>query len=996
VICRFLTALILIAASVTAQINLTAPGVEGMISNADLRPGQMRYCLNIDAWSRPGFLQRRQGLQHYGATQRSVTGFHAMFDPYWNRKLVVGVSDSLYTYYNSGQVVANVVGQLLVSDTFRTEVVNGVAGYSFPHQDAHHDWTVSDLGLIHCDGKTLPMLLTMTSLFKHNDSTQDTVGYGPRVLPLGLPAPGQLLAGNSGIGGPLIGDYVYAYAFLDTATASGDSTGPLGIQSAPVSLVGQCAYLTQFDKYVHDTGAAGDMGPLIIARRRVGSRDEWAVIDTLFLAGPPYARRVFAYSVKKTWMNNPHDEQDYDNTHAYSIALADWDFLEGDSVWDSILVDFSAGDTIGSQCTDCYAGQHSRDSLTTYMTELFNDMPITGDSIIAIKSGYSVVIYNGENKEDSFSVHGDNVATSPGGYSYPYYYGPVRMTYDSVGATSPPLIYLDTMSDTPVVLFDASRVSDAIHAPGQLFADSLAAGYGTLDGYHAYDDSTYYVAYSYYDPLTGLESPRGPILAVELVDGLSGDTAQFRSLTTGVPASGRPTWIRFQQTACQSTIFGAGDTLIWYALYDIRTEGTSQTIVWGGWPDYAVASNLSPDSIKTDTLYDYQMAWNAAGDQISHRVWDNQLMFEDIAWCYGRFWGIYQNRLYYSGINDPADWSPYEFLRIDEGVDDELVAVREVGGQLYVFKHRSIWTVTGSDPQYDMYVEPYLTGIGVASIKAMRNHRADLYFLTPDAQFWSLRQGELSGLVADRMDSLFDISGIGTYRKVVDYGRVVPFNDKIMVVNDSTSEELVYQIDPGVWVPEVYSSFTPMGSFYYDSSQTISGFGSSHILWDSAGKPLMREYVSDTVRQDQSGTTAFAAEFYLGGDGQRYWQATALGIELKADHDRNWLRYSLRDQDSELATDSLYIKLKDTWRLLNWSLSPEQGTDLYLRLYSPAADSVNYYLHGSPGPGDSTLTTKVCRNAFVIDRLRVGLRDMGKPIQVGTGDDVDEEVGGGS
>ena len=976
----FLLSFLLVPCGLLAQVDIASPGSGGMISNRDIAPGEVRYMKNLDSWNNPGKMQLRQGLEAYGATQSGVTGFFSIYEPLTGHKVLTGIADSAYLYYDAGLPVIAGVGQIVVSDTFATDVANGAEGFAFPNRGGYHDWTICEWGVILCGGDNLPLLVTLYEGVEHTDSTQDTLAYNPRTIPIGLPAPGQLVVGNSGAGGPLKGIYQYAYAFLDTLT---DSTSALSIASAPVTLNEQSAYLTQFDMYAHD-----NKKPLVICRKQIGGRDEWTVIDTVF---PGAVSGQWKY----TWMPIQHrigtDGNKYPLlSYTYSLQIRG---ITGQPLLAACTLETDAFPS--SWDGTCGGSVSQMECLVDSLVRLFNALSLTGDSLVATKSGQAITV------SDSIDANNDSLSIASD--------GPESVTYDTVSGAYHEIVYVDTLDDVDSpVLFDYEKISKAMMQPGAFIDDSVTVRYWTkvvdttvvsgdtiIDtsaAFHAYADSAYYVAASYVDPATGLESPRGPAFRVTLVDSLSGDSASFRSVTFGIPAEGRPSQMRLWQTVVESTIDPYGDSVIWFGLYDLRHKDTSQTIIWGNWTDVHVAIGVYPDSIVVADIYEWQIAIGPTGDALKYpdnQKWDNQIAFDDMEYAYDRFWGMKGNRLYYSGVNDPSDWNPLNFMRVDERVDDHGVALKNVGGRLYFLKQRSIWVVTGNDPRYDGHVALYLDGVGAVSYEACKKHRSDLYFLTPDAELWSLRTGELSWPVDDYMDSLFIVSLKVTLSKLESAARVVPFNDRILVVNDSTGECMAYRLDPKAWTAEEFNGFSPMGSFYVDTTPTIPGFGSSHIMWDSNGVALMREFEGD-IRQDGLGSTEWAAEFYVTGAPGGYWQLMEVLALFDVENDRNWFRYKIRSESEDLAAGSLYVKeAGDDWKTLRRSLDPEQATQLYLQLYSPAYDSVHFLK-----TIDSVLTHEPTYNNFSFDNIIITSKYNGWPVLEGAGDDPNEISGG--
>ena len=271
------------AQDVLTEVRIPRPGIGGMVSNVapgDLTVGQLFYSLNVDPGRRPGELRPRLPLRDYGTASRRIYGVSGYFNPKTGHKLVIGVGDSVYyQYFDTNGVTISMpchVGQFFVSDTFTTDVTNGVGSYVFPAADAYHDWTAHRDMLVHCDGESLPLIFTTSDASMRVVSAGDSTTFNPRVISMGLEAPGQLRVGMTDLAGSRLGSYRYSYAWVDTVT---DTTSPMAIPSAVLYPDNHYPYLTQFEHPVCDSAFA----TLLILRQKQDGQALWYVADSLSL-----------------------------------------------------------------------------------------------------------------------------------------------------------------------------------------------------------------------------------------------------------------------------------------------------------------------------------------------------------------------------------------------------------------------------------------------------------------------------------------------------------------------------------------------------------------------------------------------------------------------------------------------------------------------------------------------------------------------------------------
>ena len=953
---------IIYAQDVLTEMQIPRPGIQGMVSNVapgDLTPEQLFYSLNMDGYSTPGILKRRVGLQYYGTSNAGFWGVAGYYDPYRQHKVIVGVDDSTYAYTTLDTAAspdlyeaqsAN-VGQFFVSDTFSTLADNGVGGLVVPSRDAFHDWTPYNDMLIHCDGKAVPSVFTTINTGFYQDSLPDTVTYEPRVISLGLEAPGQLRVSVLDGDGELDGAYRYAYAFVKPEA---DSLSHMSLPSAPVYPNGESVALTGFENYLFPSDTADPYWKLILRQKQDG-RNEWKVIDTL--------KSLFIDSVCKT-VSVLIQTLRYNGSIPLGAVDKNYEL--------TISVESDTGGVGGEETITSVVNYNT----TGRSTVVYNIARILADSINAIdtagiadtvraydQGAYITVIVA---PKLTFTI------TESGGL------GSDTMLVETVQegiATPAPgtIIYVDNIHDTIAAdapKFDLTWIDTSIHAPGQLLYGAFTAA-GATDatvadsGGYAYIDSVYNVAYSFYDPATGMESPLGPALHTTLSDSTDAaeDSIGFRQLSTGWPDAARPGWIRLYQGIVQSILIGGGDTTHWHLLYEMRTRDSARTIIWGNWTDAQVSTGLDTSLILTNVVYDYQVVSNISGDPIvlPPYNYDNQIVFSDIETWADRFWGIgdpqFPSRLYYSEIAKIWSWNPLASFPLDEGVNDELVALEVVGGQLVAFKHNSIWSFSGGDAEYNFQFDPLTRSTGAVSRETVIKHGDVVYFLSPELRVYVLSGGglkEISQPIEDWIDSTFKASRLGAvtvadYLAAMNYAQMFILGDAVKLLNDSSGYMMSYHVPTGTWWREIYKSHTatyiPLGSFRYDSTENLAGLGSNDKLFNHSSGAFREEYPHKLLT-DKAGTFAWEAEMSAGGDGINLYTVDQIVLNLYSRH-YNYLRYNIYDETGDsLCTDNLALT-SDSSGIYIWDVVPHAPC-VYPRVKFWAKTGETYGAGGDP------------------------------------------------
>jgi hypothetical protein len=1051
------------------EIPLPAPGHLGMMSNlgaSEIPLEAMRYSLNVDVFSDPGILKRRVGLQNYGGSNLHLYGAYGYYNPYDNHKLIVGVHDSTFVWFDTlGAAHSSQVGHFFVSDTFTTNPDIGVTGLVFPYRDSYHDWLPYRDLLIHCDGKSTPIVFTTSQTFHYQDRAFDTSGYEPRAISMGLEAPGQLRVGLTDMSGPLRGTYRYSYVYVDITDSS---ISRMALPSAVIHTEGDCPYLTQFEEY----GSTSDGVHKLVLRQKMDGRKVWSVIDTIKMGdldttvtvvdialhcyGKADCSRGYACSGGDVGYYRLHDNYTYkiilttDNGTVDSAYISTGSCPNVHAQWTQELTSqlnsmSTLGDSIkavrvgGSHITlttipPCYGLSWSNDtgitvtmvldsidfnnrSVSTIFVDNFSDSTILAWQYAAMKCSintltgsfdYTVSIGYNDNADTStvsYTSDGtptlaeigaglvaaintdDSISLRVTAYDSSSFY---VIKVDSLDLLLDSLCF-DAKHDTVRVRntrWDPSKIDTTMRTPGGLTPDSLTTG-TVPDSLSAMSDSVYNIAYSYYDPATGFESPLGPSLHTTLADSITPTTNKVRSVTTGWPADGRPGWIRLYQGVVKNSVTGHGDTTIWYGLYQMRTRDSARTIIWGNWQDDSVSLGLDTSLITVDTIYSYNQFWTVTGDVVVQPPYhyDLQIPFSQMRYAHFRFYGIGDplcpNCIYFTPVDTIAWQYPLDdHFEIEPG-GDEFVALEELHGTLYAFKHNSIWYLAGYDAEMEtmwgrvigttVEVRELTSALGAVSRENVVKYKDAIYFLTPQGVVMTIDgEGlrELSTPVQNWIDTLFKATKragasdmYADYAAFKEYAHLFCADDQLKLINDSSGKLLSYHIPSQTWGEQKYTSFIPTRMFEYDSTHGL--IGTNVELYFAEGTGNFKQEYPYGYDYDQGGNFEWAAEFSMPGNGLDFFSIDR--IMLRQEPRSSWmLRYTIYDSDGDnLVSDSIY-QYVDHYRFLRWDLR-EHDLTMY--------PSIRLWGKVDPNYGDEPPI--VFYNRFEIESIIFTIRNQG-------------------
>ena len=902
---KWLLVILLLPIVVSAQLDtfdFPTPGSGGMVSNVDggdVPPNTSLYMLNTDIVTRPGLIQKRLPLKSLQATTPILYGAYGYFHPFTGHKVAIGVT---------GHADYGGAGRFVVSDSFSYDLSDSLDALIFPWTDAAHDWTPWHNMLLHCDGKSTPVAFTTQQGYRLADSLPDTLTYEPRVISLGLEAPGQLRVGLMNFTDKeLTGTYVYNYAFLIDTTGVQKSSD-LGTPSVPVFPKNQRVILSMFEGFEPgDTTAE-----ILVVRKKLDGQEKWYVIDTL--GYKPAAFTVAVNGSEFRWPPAPDPYDAWVHECTVDVDLNQW-------IFNIVRQSYTS---LGVQYNDYFATAEA-------IVDSMNTISGLKDSVRAyiargghFGSDFYLVVQN-VSPTDTLGVRVDDSLTAS------------RQSY---GRGQQGLsVYIDSIADTTTVNeFDRTKIDTIYRRPGELLflGDSLALPDDT--SFSAYDDSVYALAYSFYDPVSGAESPVGPILWTKLVtfgdgSGGDGDTAYYYKF--GIPqlSPDHPSWIRIYQGVRQSTLAGAGtlsDTAVLYGLYERRSGpfgSDSIVMVLGNWSDDAVALGIDTALVLIDTLYEYQMFTNANGDPVIviPFAWNLAIPASDLAAVNNRLYAVgdpeFRNRISYSAPDSAWRWPPINVIRLDEAVNDEIVAIepdlQETG--LYVLKHNSIYLLGGYasfDPEYSFSYVVLSRKIGAVSKHTVVRYDGKTYFLSPDLKAYVLEGAraprEISQNIENWLDSLYS-----TYELALEHARVYALGDYILFGSDSSLEDnynsatpLAFHPASETWsVRKLDSAYKPIGSFQYDTSSVKRGFG--YYDWalfrDKTNAELRSENLSTILGDGGDYHFNFQWESPLLGSGYRRHQITEIQLTVNVQN-RTWLRYTIYNAGHDsLVSDSIFL-----------------------------------------------------------------------------------------
>jgi len=318
------------------------------------------------------------------------------------------------------------------------------------------------------------------------------------------------------------------------------------------------------------------------------------------------------------------------------------------------------------------------------------------------------------------------------------------------------------------------------------------------------------------------------------------------------------------------------------------------------------------------------------------------------------------------------NWNPLAYFRVDEGVSDELVSLGEVNGELYMLKHNSVWSLGGYDPEYDANIYKVTSELGVASAKTAITRADAMWFLSPSLKMYRLGSDGLNDIsqpVENWIDTLFN-----TYVDAASNARMFPLGDAVKLLDDSTQDLMSYNYQTQMWSKEDYAADpSVLGSFRYDSTMNLSGFGfySDLVFYDST--VAFRSESRSTMYPDYwDANNLFrplhATEMYLGGDGVHLWQAEEIILTIN-----NYLATI-----TSLEFVSIYDRPGGTELCRDSIIMASSGLQTYVIHPNPQSAPARWlYLKFWGNEGDKTAITSTGWGCIEVVNVEVSLRNCG-------------------
>jgi len=451
---------------------------------------------------------------------------------------------------------------------------------------------------------------------------------------------------------------------------------------------------------------------------------------------------------------------------------------------------------------------------------------------------------------------------------------------------------------------------------------STASATDSLTIHFEYPESLVVTAWAWYDPVTEIESPLSQITERQkiLYDTTSATVFSIPYITKN---NGFADFYRVYRSVVDPSLAGYQDTLVLYCLYKVAVDaslqdGEGSPYVLGIIPDselikgyvqfnrldqaYA-AINPSDSYLGGDsTPYTFDNETYSEDGELVIRppvVGPNRIPFKDMEFASMRLWGIgdplYKQRLYYSGHDDINDWSAAYYFSMDEGENDELVAIEkiEAGSDdiLYALKHNSVYLVTGYDPEYDLTIERLTNEAGAVNRFGVIKQGNSVYFMSTEKRIYQMIGRDIKWIsrpIQDWLDSVFT----DAYDDEI---RTFALADKIVFRQSHSKIGAAFNYISGTWAIESYDAYLdPVGSFLYDTSQNQTGFDQySYWLYESddSGAHFYNEHTGwvDTVYTDSTNTATHIDTFdmalqpYYIGDGVNLWQVQYVQISAVCD-----------------------------------------------------------------------------------------------------------------
>jgi hypothetical protein len=522
---------------------------------------------------------------------------------------------------------------------------------------------------------------------------------------------------------------------------------------------------------------------------------------------------------------------------------------------------------------------------------------------------------------------------------------------------------------------------------------SSADSNATINGYGAdsmlaaktfeYVDSNVTVGWSWYDPITELESKMS---RKSVADHIVWDTGVYKYRTVWtLPYLDSIEWVtnfvRIYRSVFDNSLPGFSDTSVVYCVYQLGLvdswnhayEGYS--FLMGGTADSLLVREAlmgEIDQYMEITRYDSTQdndflqvglsftgdndAYNESGSKIIRKPDASapcRIPFKDMDYINGRLWGIgdplYPQRLYYSGYEDMNNWDVNFYLSLDENENDEIVAIEKIegpnGDHVIAFKHNSIYDASGVDPEYDLSINRITSEYGALNRSAVKRVNNDIYFMSTEERIYSLSSRGVEWIsfpIQDYVDSLFTSD---------DSIAVFELTDKVIFTARNKTLGVAYNYLSKTWSIESWSFPTNSiyigGSIRYDSLQNQRGFGKNSywVYEDATYNPTNdSDYIwfetsvtADTVRRDPVGGEAGGANEFpfvyqtpFIQDGESIYQAMWVTVTAKGDSGKTMGCVVVNEEGSVLDSSNVTFDNR-THDIYTISFDENEGAYLALR-----------------------------------------------------------------
>jgi len=512
------------------------------------------------------------------------------------------------------------------------------------------------------------------------------------------------------------------------------------------------------------------------------------------------------------------------------------------------------------------------------------------------------------------------------------------------------IFYIDTIVNTTTALttiWDLAKwsvpASDTIPQPGTIWAfndasDSLIVDSTSLDGAsHLNPDDTVWFAISYYDVWSGQESPLGPLSRRTIAARTIGTDTFGVLMHKGLTVGGRKRLIRVYRSYVgdSTSVFGYVNVS---ADYLHPSPGTTErpyrryTVDGGVLDDGDLGGLAECGKIYTATYTGQESNWRFSdGGTVMVRppyIQQCQMPFVDVEVFASRLWGVgdpmYPQRLYYSEPDQIYEWSPLNYLSLDEDDNDEAIAL--LRGQsdkgLFAFKHNKTYLVSGYDPEYDLEMNLINDRVGTVNHATVTNWGERVFTFGSDLRLYEVTAGfkEISEPIRNDIENAFV-----SYRAALDHARLFTFDDDLLLVYyDAGVKEECFAFDllSNSWSVREYPDWcTPVQSFSYDTSSGTMGF-SKYWNWalPGSGKELVKRFTATetSLGYDSIGTRTVSIASYQTpfiGDGNQQWAIMDVQITASATSGSWLIGQIINSRNQTLATDSIKFGSGSDYRL---------------------------------------------------------------------------------